>query len=229
MLGAHARRCAIGATKHDRAVDLAAAHIKRLRRRIDDMVDGLHREIKRHKFDDRPQPSEGGANANTCKTIFGNRRIQHALCAKFLQQALRHLIGALIFADLFAHHEDAGVATHLLRHRVAQGFTHGHRDHCHIGRNLGRARRRRSSLFRRWRCDAGGRLRRVAIARQFRRRQRRLDRCRVFALLGDDGDGRIDGDILCAARHEDACQNALIDRLDFHGRLIGLDLGDHIA
>ena len=58
--------------------------------------------------------------------MLGDRRVDHALGAEFLQQALRDLVGALIFGDFLAHHEDVLVAAHLLGHRVAQRFAHGH-------------------------------------------------------------------------------------------------------
>jgi hypothetical protein len=41
---------------------------------------------------------------------------------ELVEQALRHLVGALILRDFLAHHEHALVAAHLLRHRVAQRF-----------------------------------------------------------------------------------------------------------
>src|SRR5215813_13183229 len=62
-------------------------------------------------------------------TGLGDRRVDHAGGAEFLQQALRHLVGALILRDLLAHHEDGLVAAHLLRHGVAQRLAHGHGDH----------------------------------------------------------------------------------------------------
>ena len=37
------------------------------------------------------------------------------------------------------------------------------------------------------------------------------------------------GTSLRALRHHDLRQRALVDRLDLHGRLVGLDLGDHVA
>ena len=41
----------------------------------------------------------------------------------FSQHALRHLVGALVVADLFAHEEDALVALHLLGHRLVERFS----------------------------------------------------------------------------------------------------------
>ena len=43
------------------------------------------------------------------------------------------------------------------------------------------------------------------------------------------GDGCIDLHALGAGRDEDRVHHPLVDRLDLHGRLVGLDLGDHVA
>jgi hypothetical protein len=48
------------------------------------------------------------ADADAGKAMLGDRRIDHALGAEFLQQALGDLVGALIFGDLLAHHEHVG-------------------------------------------------------------------------------------------------------------------------
>src|SRR3546814_5640989 len=91
---------------------LAARHIIGLRRRVDDVVDRLHREVEGHEFDDRPQPAHRGAGAEARKAIFGDRRINDALRSKFVEQTLGDLVGALIFGNLFAHHADARSEEH---------------------------------------------------------------------------------------------------------------------
>ena len=69
--------------------------------------------------------------------MFGNRRVDHALGAKLLQQPLRHLVSTLILGDLLAHHEDIFVAAHFLGHGVTQRLPHGHGDHLGAFRNVG--------------------------------------------------------------------------------------------
>ena len=54
-------------------------------------------------------------------------------------------------------------------------------------------------------------------------------RLHVLAFLRHHGDELIDGDVVGAFRHHDLGHDAVIDGLVFHGRLVGLDLGDHIA
>ena len=71
----------------------------------------------------------------------------------------------------------------------------------------------------------GGRLRR-------RRRLRpapSLERLGVLVLAEDEGDGRVDLHALRALGHEDAAERALVHRLHLHRRLVGLDLGEHVA
>ena len=43
------------------------------------------------------------------------------------------------------------------------------------------------------------------------------------------GDRRVDLDVLGAFRDQDLAQRALVHRLEFHRRLVGLDLGDDVA
>src|SRR6516165_3104203 len=56
--------------------------------------------------------------------MFGDRCVDDPPGAELLQQALGHLVGALIFRNLLAHHEHSGIAPHLLRHRIAQRVAH---------------------------------------------------------------------------------------------------------
>ena len=110
VLGADAAGGAVGPAEHDRAAHLPARHVIGLGGRIDDVVDRLHREVEGHELDDRPQPAHRRAGAEAGKAIFGDRRVDDALGAELLEQALRDLVGALIFGDLLAHHEHALVA-----------------------------------------------------------------------------------------------------------------------
>src|SRR5665213_606257 len=108
-----------------------------LRRRVDELIHRLHGEVEGHELDDRLQAGECRANTQAGKAVLGDRRIDDALLAELLQQSLRNLVGALIFGDFLAHHEDIPVAPHLLGHGVAQRFAHGHGDHLGAFRNVG--------------------------------------------------------------------------------------------
>ena len=169
--------------------------------------------------------------------MFGDRRVDDALVAEFLQQPLRDLVGALIFGDLLAHNEDVGVAAHLLGHRVAQGLAHGHRDHRRspagnsrraFGGAAGAAAARFSGGFR----GAGG---------------------GASADCGAIGGSAAAGAALAAALAASSPsaaitaigvltatlsapsgtrildEQAFVDRFDLHRRLVGLDLGEDVA
>ena len=137
MLGGDARGRSVRSAKDDRDLHLAARHVWRLRRRIDELVHCLHGEIERHELDDRLEASERGADAEPRKTVLGDRRVDDAPRAEFLQQALGHLVGALIFGDLLADDEHVRIAAHFLGHGVAQRLAHGHRDHLSAFRHFG--------------------------------------------------------------------------------------------
>ena len=55
---------------------------------------------------------------------------------EFVEQPLGDLVGALIFGDLLAHHEDAVVGAHLLGHGVAQRLAHGLLHHLGAGGHI---------------------------------------------------------------------------------------------
>jgi hypothetical protein len=58
------------------------------------------------------RPAEGRADAQAGEAVLGDRRIDDALGAELVQQALADLVGALILGDLLAHQEDVLVAAH---------------------------------------------------------------------------------------------------------------------
>ena len=131
VLGGDAGSRAVRAAEHDRAVHLPARHVVGLGRRIDDLIHRLHGEVERHELDDWLETAKRSANAEAGKTVLGDRRVNNALRAEFLQQALGDLVGALILGDLLAHDEHGRIAPHLFRHGVAQrlAYRHGH----HLG------------------------------------------------------------------------------------------------
>ncbi len=242
MLGGDARGGAVGPAEHDLAGHLPARHIKRLRRRIDQLVDRLHGEIPGHELDDRFQPGKRGADAEAGKAVLGDRRVDDALGAELLQQPLRDLVGALIFGDLLAHHEHVLVAPHLLGHGVAQGFAHGHGHHFGAGGNVGvggdfgfrcsgrsrSLRRLDDPLFLNARLgfrDLFGHRR----GNRLRCLRRGFDRRFVLALAEDHRDRGVDRDVSGTFGHQDLAERAFVGRLDFHRRLVGLDLGDDVA
>ena len=155
---------AVGAAEHHRHRHQAARHVERLGGRVDEMIHRLHGEVEGHELDDGLEPAHGGAHADPGEPGLGDGRVDHPASAELVEQALAHLVGALILRDLLAHEEDVGVGPHLLRHRVAQRFSNrqlnhggsaslapfrrapGHRPRARPGRapaRLERSRRRR--------------------------------------------------------------------------------------
>ena len=57
----------------------------------------------------------------------------------------------------------------------------------------------------------------------------RARRLHILAVAGEHRDHIVDRNVLRAFGHQDLRDRALVDRLDFHGRLVGLDLRDHVA
>ena len=112
---------------------LTARHVTRLGRGIDELIHRLHGEVERHELDDRLEPGERRADAEPGHGVLGDRGVDHARSAEFLQQTLGDLVGALILGDLLADDEDVLVAAHFLRHGVAQRFAHGHGHHFGAG------------------------------------------------------------------------------------------------
>jgi hypothetical protein len=56
-----------------------------------------------------------------------------------------------------------------------------------------------------------------------------LDVIGAFAFFQQHGDHLVDLDAFGAFLNDDLADRAFIDGFDFHGRLVGLDLGDDVA
>ena len=216
---------------------LPARHVARLGGGIDELVHRLHGEVPGHELDDRPQARHRRADAEAGEAVLGDRRVDDAARAEFLQQALAHLVGALIFRDLLAHQEHVAVAAHLLGHGIAQRLAHGQ----------GHGRRR--SIPARPRAPARlpgaaaataavgfgaaapapARARVPALGRRRRGFRRAWPPSTLSPSPAITAIGQIDGDVLGALGHDDAGERALVHRLHLHRRLVGLDLGEHVA
>lgn len=215
----------------DRRAHLAAGHIERLGGRVDDLVDRLHGEVERHELDDRAQTRHRRADADAGKAMFRDRRVDHAARTEFLQQALRDLVGALVFGDLFAHDEDVLIGAHLFGHRVAKRFADGHRRHFGSGRNCRVGRNVRLGLRRDGRRGSSRRFSRGRL-RRFRFRGfgfHGIDVACGFAILQQDGDRRVHLHTLGAGCDQQLADRAFVYRFHFHRGLVGFDFRDDIA
>ena len=154
--------------------------------------------------------------------MLGDRRVDHPAGAEFLQQALADLVGALIFGDFLAHQEHQLVAAHFFRHGVAQGIAHGLVDEFGAGRDFRFGsdfdlRRGSGGLFFFGFRFGGFGFRRLGLLNRSGTRR--------FAIGEKRGDGRIDLHAFGAFGHQDLADLALVHRFEFHGGLVGLDLG----
>ena len=114
MLRRELQRRAVGTAEDDRHVELTARHIEHLRGGIHDLIEREEREIPGHELDDRAQPHHRGAHADAGEAELGDGRVDHAHLAEFFEEALRHLVGAVVDADFLAYQKDAVVLMHLL-------------------------------------------------------------------------------------------------------------------
>ena len=84
---------------------------------------------------DRPQPADRGAEPEAGHGVLGDRRVEAALLAELLDQALCRAEDLGPGGNADAVDEDPGVALHLLRHRLADGaavikLSHGTHPHA---------------------------------------------------------------------------------------------------
>ena len=118
LRGGTARRAQRRPQDH-RHFPLAARHVVDLGRLVHHLVHGQRREIAEHDVDDRTHAGHRRADADAGEARFGDRRIEHALGAEFLDQPGEHLERRARFGDVFAHDEHARVAAHLFGQRFA--------------------------------------------------------------------------------------------------------------
>ena len=90
------------------------------------MVDGLHGEVEGHELNDWPQLLVCCARSKAGEASFGDGRVDDARAAKFFQQPLGDLVGALVLRDLLADDKDIGLAVHLLEQRRVECLANGH-------------------------------------------------------------------------------------------------------
>ena len=158
--------------------------------------------------------------------------------AELLQQALGDLVGALILGDLLAHDEDVrrrGASPRPWR-RAAPRARSSTPSRCRPGCR-DRRRLRPSARPERQLRQLGARLPALRLPAARLRRWRRRFGCAapwptspaLFAFRSEHGDRRVDLHALGALGDQDLAERALVDGLDLHRRLVGLDLGDDVA
>src|SRR5499427_8002403 len=100
-----------------------------LGRGADDLIEGEDGEVERHHRDHGPQAQHGRPHPHPRDAGLADGRVDDALLPELLEEALGHLVGAVVEPDLFAHDEHARVAAHLLAQGEVEGFAIGHDGH----------------------------------------------------------------------------------------------------
>ena len=92
------------------------------RRVLHNRIKARRNKIRELHFDDGTQTHKRHPRRRADHTQFCHRRINHALFTKFLKQTFRHLKRAAKHANIFAHHQHARIAPHLVLQRIADCF-----------------------------------------------------------------------------------------------------------
>jgi len=91
VLSPHGARGPIRSTEDDRDVELAGRHVPELGSRIDDVIDGLHREIERHELHNGHQTRHGHSDAQSGESGLSDGCVHNSLTAILLHEALGNL------------------------------------------------------------------------------------------------------------------------------------------
>src|SRR5882757_2895584 len=89
---------------------------------IRDLIEGAHDEINELHFADGAQAAVAHAAGGADNGALADRRVNHALPAKSLQQAFAGLEGSAVHADVFANQNYRWVSLHLLKHSLLDSF-----------------------------------------------------------------------------------------------------------
>src|SRR6202166_1647716 len=89
---------------------------------IRQLVEATSDEIYKLHLGDRPQPEITHAASRADDRALTNWRIDNALPAKALKQALAGFERAAVDTHVFAEQHDRGVALHLFKHGLLDGF-----------------------------------------------------------------------------------------------------------
>src|SRR5579864_463873 len=88
--------------------------VVRLGQHVGDLVEGAADEVHELELGHRTKTGERGPEGGAHDGGLGNGRINNALRAETLDEAVGHFEGAAVDADVLAQAEDTGVPLHLL-------------------------------------------------------------------------------------------------------------------
>src|SRR5215831_16964275 len=107
---------------NQRNANAAAVHVTTFGCDVDKLVHCQHQEVHANMDMNRPQSGEGHADSRATHRVFGQRRTEHALRTKFLQESARRSLNRLGIVHVEAEDDYAWVVDHLLLSRFADGI-----------------------------------------------------------------------------------------------------------
>src|SRR5208282_1179022 len=97
---------------------------------VDDLIEGAADEIHELELGYGAQSGERGTEGRAYDGRLRDRRVDHALGAEAVDEAVGDFESAAVDADVLAQAEDAWVALHLLPDSLADGFEVGGEGHA---------------------------------------------------------------------------------------------------
>src|SRR5215207_2924355 len=120
MLCRKLKRRSVRTAENHRHMELPAGHVQHLRSGVHDLIERKKREVPRHELDDRTKPNHRGPDTNARKSELGDRSIDDAHRAEFVEQSLRNLVRSVVLRDFLSHQEYAIVTHELFTKRLVQ-------------------------------------------------------------------------------------------------------------
>ena len=96
---------------------------------VDDLIKSAADEVHELELRDRAHPGERRAESRPDNGGLGNRRINHTLRAKAVDESVGDLEGPAVDADVLTNAKDGGIALHFLPDTLADGFEIGQLRH----------------------------------------------------------------------------------------------------
>src|SRR5258706_7837696 len=91
------------ASKNNGYIKLPTRHREHLSCRVDDLVNGNEREIKRHELNDGTNAIHGSAHAHASKSQFRNRSVNYTVGPKLFKHPLTHFVSTIVLGYFFPH------------------------------------------------------------------------------------------------------------------------------
>src|SRR6266699_434920 len=103
--------------------------VVRLRDHVDDLIEGAADEVHELELGHGAQSGESSSEGSAYDGRLRNRRIDHALGAESVDEAIGDFEGSAIDTDVLAQTKDGWVALHFLPDSLADGFEIGDNGH----------------------------------------------------------------------------------------------------